>query len=73
MRRSVTAVGGRARRALTKIMVAKGGGLADITVGDVIAYDTERRSPAHRIDGLPHPQHGGRCDGRGCRGGGSGG
>ncbi|GAA2427704.1 hypothetical protein [Streptomyces coeruleofuscus] len=48
--RWASAGGGRARRALTRIMVAKGGGLADITVGDVIEYDTERRRTAHGVN-----------------------
>lgn len=40
--------GGKARSALTRIMIAKGGGLADITVGDAIEYDAELRS--HRTN-----------------------
>ncbi|MER6256921.1 hypothetical protein ABT224_36830 [Streptomyces sp. NPDC001584] len=43
MRRSVTAGRGRARPAPTRITVAKGSGLSDITIGDVIEYETERR------------------------------
>lgn len=37
--------GGRARLALTRIMLAKGGGLADITAGDAFEYATELRKP----------------------------
>ncbi|MFJ5551224.1 hypothetical protein [Streptomyces sp. NPDC093225] len=48
--RWASASGGRARRALTRIMVAKGGGLADITVGDVLEYDTELRRTAYGIN-----------------------
>ncbi|MFD7779009.1 hypothetical protein [Streptomyces sp. NPDC059753] len=39
--RWASASGGRARRALVRIMVAKGGSLSDITVGDVLEYDAE--------------------------------
>lgn len=35
--------GGRARLALVRIMIAKGGGLADITPGDAFEYDTDMR------------------------------
>ncbi|GAA0896737.1 tyrosine-type recombinase/integrase [Streptomyces asiaticus] len=35
--------GGRARLALARIMLAKGGGLADITAGDAIQYSIELR------------------------------
>ncbi|WP_351234203.1 site-specific integrase [Streptomyces sp. NPDC002133] len=35
--------GGRARLALTRIMIAKGGGLADITPGDAFEYAAELR------------------------------
>ncbi|MFJ6598816.1 hypothetical protein ACIQPP_50470 [Streptomyces violaceusniger] len=39
-----TALGGmKARLALARIILAKGGGLADITVGDAIEYDTVLR------------------------------
>ncbi|MCX4822432.1 hypothetical protein OG883_21565 [Streptomyces sp. NBC_01142] len=41
--------GGRARRALTRIVLAKGGGLADITVGDALEYDAGLRASAHGI------------------------
>jgi hypothetical protein len=36
--------GGRARLALARIMLAKGGGLADITAGDAFEYATELRN-----------------------------
>ncbi|MEV6319549.1 hypothetical protein [Streptomyces sp. NPDC051776] len=35
--------GGRARLTLVRIMIAKGGGLADITPGDAFEYGTEMR------------------------------
>ncbi|MFI9213894.1 hypothetical protein ACIGW7_37890 [Streptomyces sp. NPDC053253] len=41
--------GGLARRALTRIMLAKGGGLADITVGDALEYDAGLRVTAHGV------------------------
>ncbi|MFB7467290.1 tyrosine-type recombinase/integrase [Streptomyces sp. NPDC056224] len=47
--RWASANAGRARRALVRIMVAKGGGLADITVGDVLEYDTELRRTARGV------------------------
>ncbi|MDX3539649.1 site-specific integrase [Streptomyces sp. MB09-01] len=49
--RWASASGGRARRALVRIMVAKGGGLADITVGDVLEYDAELRRTARGVSG----------------------
>ncbi|MFD0297396.1 hypothetical protein [Streptomyces sp. NPDC127118] len=49
--RWASASGGRTRRALVRIMVAKGGGLADITVGDVLEYDTELRRTARSVSG----------------------
>ncbi|WP_326718992.1 hypothetical protein OHT59_05330 [Streptomyces sp. NBC_00243] len=42
-RRWASVGGGRARLALTRIMIAKGGGLADITAGDAFEYATELR------------------------------
>ncbi|MFD5597513.1 tyrosine-type recombinase/integrase [Streptomyces griseorubiginosus] len=45
----MSASGGRARRALVRITVAKGGGLADITVGDALEYDAELRRTAHGV------------------------
>ncbi|MFD3476682.1 tyrosine-type recombinase/integrase [Streptomyces sp. NPDC058695] len=47
--RWASASGGRARRALVRIMVAKGGGLSDITVGDVLEYDAELRRTARGV------------------------
>ncbi|MFF3625431.1 tyrosine-type recombinase/integrase [Streptomyces sp. NPDC002467] len=47
--RWTSARGGLARRALTRIMLAKGGGLADITVGDALEYDAGLRVSAHGV------------------------
>ncbi|MFD5428269.1 tyrosine-type recombinase/integrase [Streptomyces sp. NPDC127084] len=47
--RWASASGGRARRALVRILLAKGGGLADITVGDMLEYDSELRRTAHGV------------------------
>ncbi|WP_344076279.1 site-specific integrase [Streptomyces crystallinus] len=47
--RWASASGGRARRALVRIMAAKGGGLADITVGDALEYDAELRRTAQGV------------------------